>query len=205
MRKSVLLVGLLFAVLILSSFSTRNVSALANITLSMSTIDGTMSGTSDHQATFLVTVVNNDPSGSPVRHVFLTLDTPVLPSGGLWDPASPPATVVQLPVGWTYSFSLSEFDVGPGQSKQSTLTITGTAGTPPGLIPFTVIGYWIDHVIDNTSGIHNVYTLVRDNGRLDIMLKLMVPEYWLGTILGLVGMFAAFGAYYFQKRKQFSP
>jgi hypothetical protein len=204
MRKGVLLVGLLFAVLIISPFSTRNVSALANIGLSISTSDGTMSGATDHQATFLVTVVNNDPSGSLVRHVFLTLDTPVLPSGGLWDPASPPATVVPLPVGWTYSFSLSEFDVDPGQSKQSTLTITGTAGTPPGLIPFTVIGYWIDHVIDNT-GIHNVYTLVRANGRLTIIVKLMIPEYWLGTILGLVGMFAAFGARYFQKRKQFSP
>ena len=101
--------------------------------------------------------MNTDPSGSLVRHVFLTLETPVLPSGSLWDPASPPATAIPLLPGWTYSFSLSEFDVGPGQSKQSTLRITGTAGTPPGLAAFTVIGYWIDDLIEDTSGKHDVY------------------------------------------------
>jgi len=152
----------------------------------------------DHQATFLINVVNNDASD---HHVFLTLETPVLPSGSIWE-SSPPGAVL-LPEGWTYSFSPSEFDVGHGQSKQSTLTITGTAGTPPGLKPFTVIGYWIAFIYDDP--VRYVYASAHANGRLTVLLKLMIPEYWLGTALGMVGMFAAFGAYYFQKRKQFSP
>lgn len=198
MRKSMLSVGFLFVVLVILSFSTRNVSAPDNTSIIISTSDGTMSGT-DHQATFLITVTNNEASGS--HHVFLTLETPVLPSGSLWD--SPPAIANALPAGWTYSFSPSELDVGHGQSVQSTLTITGTAGTPPGLKPFKVTGYWIAYVIDNP--IRNVYASANNNSFVTVMVKLMVPEYLLGTILGLVGMFAAFGAYYFQKRKQFSP
>jgi len=30
---------------------------------------------------------------------------------------------------------------------------------------------------------------------------LVIPEYWLGTILGLGGCFAAFGGFYMSKRK----
>jgi hypothetical protein len=201
LRKGVLSVGFMFAVLILLSFSTRNVSALDGTSISVGVSDGFMSGT-DHQATFLVTVVNNEASGS--HHVFLTLEVPVLPSGDQWNtlPVAYP-----LEPGWTYSFSPSEFDVGHGQSKQSTLTITGTGGTIPGLKPVEVIGYWIDHLTEDTSGMHNVYAWATPpfNSYVTVLVKLMVPEYLLGTILGLVGMFAAFGAYYFQKRKQFSP
>ena len=30
----------------------------------------------------------------------------------------------------------------------------------------------------------------------------VIPEYWLGTILGLTGFFAAFGTYYMSKRRR---
>jgi hypothetical protein len=196
MRKSVLSVGFLFVVLVILSFSTRNVSApTSESPILIVTSDGYMSGT-DHQATFLITVVmvNNDPSG---HHVFLTLETPVLPSGSVWD--SPPVIANALPPGWTYSFSPSELDMSHGQSV---LTITGTAGTPPGLKPFKVTGYWIAYVIDNPM--HDVYKSANNNSFVTVEVKLMVPEYLLGTILGLAGMFAAFGTYCFSRRKQSS-
>ena len=198
MRKSELLLGILLAVLILVSFSARDVSASSGLSIGISTVDGIVSAT-DRQATFLVTVTNNEASGS--RHVFLTLKDPALPSGSQWDvePFFP-----EFPTGWTYSLSPSELDVAHGQSAQSTLTINGPAGDPPGLRQFRVVGYWVAYIIDNP--VRYVYTSASSPQiMLFVQVKLMVPEYLLGTILGLAGMFGALGAYYFQKRKQFSP
>ena len=198
MRKGILAVGLIFVGLILISFSTGNVSAPSGMSITLSNTDRYMSGT-DHQATFLITVTNNEASGS--HHVFLTLEDIALPSGSQWD--SPPLAHLDLPKGWTYSFSPSELDVDHGQSKQSTLTIIGTAGTPPGGKTFIATGYWVAYVLDDP--VRYVYTPANAWSNVMVLVKLMIPEYLLGTAIGLAGMFGAFGAYYFRKRKQFSP
>jgi len=197
MRKSELLVGLMFAVLILLSFSTRNVSAPTGTSIGISIVDEYMSET-DWQATFLITVTNDEASGS--HHIFLTLKDIALPSGSQWD--SDPGDHPDLHLGMTYSFSPSELDVGHGQSVQSTLTITGTPGTPPGFKTFRATGYWVAYILDDP--LRYVYSSASVPGHVIVIVKLMIPEYWLGTILGLGGMFAAFGAYYFQKRRKFT-
>jgi len=152
----------------------------------------------DWQATFLITVTNDEASGS--HHIFLTLKDIALPSGSQWD--SDPGDHPDLHLGMTYSFSPSELDVGHGQSVQSTLTITGTPGTPPGFKTFRATGYWVAYILDDP--LRYVYSSASVPGHVIVIVKLMIPEYWLGTILGLGGMFAAFGAYYFQKRRKFT-
>ena len=152
------------------------------------------------QATFTITVTNNEASGS--HHVFLTLKDIALPAGSQWDSGADPGDFPDLHTGMTYSFNPSELDVGAGQSKQSTLTMTGMAGDPPGYKTFKAAGYWIAYVLDDPM--RNVYASSCVNGAVIVVVKLMIPEYLLGTILGLIGMFAAFGAYYFRKHKQFS-
>jgi len=89
-------------------------------------------------------------------------------------------------------------------------TTTSVTSDPSGNIPPTVawqqplnIGKF-DVLIDvNDNGNYDAgVDALDDNDIVNTAGLLIIPEYWLGTILGLAGCFAAFGAFHTTKRKR---
>lgn len=94
----------------------------------------------------------------------------------------------------------------PGRVSDTAPTVTSG---PLGHIPITnvwnpslTIGKY-DIVVDvNGNGVYDAGIDALDDNDVVTGGFLVIPEYWLGTILGLVGCFAAFGVFRISKRKR---
>jgi len=83
-------------------------------------------------------------------------------------------------------------------TSDSSGNIPPTVGWSPSLTP----GMY-DIVVDtNGNGVYDANIDALDDNDIQVTGGfLVIPEYWLGTILGLVGCFAAFGVFRISKRK----
>jgi hypothetical protein len=137
------------------------------------------------------------------KDTFLTGETVYVKGSGFVVPGATFALYVVSDVTWIEGMSIPSRIAG---------TVTTVTSDVAGNIPVTMV--WSPPL---TLGKYDIVVDVNGNGKYDAGVDalddndivtggfLVIPEYLLGTILGLSGCFAALGTCYFSKRRRFNP